>query len=81
MSTLNHLIIAKTYQPNDLRERDRQCDNFQNFYIFVACHAGCRAGFHASDVTLVVALVYGESRLTFEVFQFEININVSVSSF
>ena len=31
----HYLIIAKTYQRDDVRERDRQRDHFQNCYIFV----------------------------------------------
>ena len=54
----HYLIITKTYQRDDVRERERQRDNFQNCYIFVARRAGLRA----SHVALVVALVCGQSR-------------------
>ena len=43
----HYLIIAKTYQRDDVRERDRQRDNFQNCYCLVERRAGCRAGFRA----------------------------------
>ena len=49
---------TKTYQRDDVHERDRQRDHFQNCYIFVARSAGRRA----SHVALVVALVCGHSR-------------------
>ena len=53
-----YLIIAKKYQRDDVRERDRERDHFQNCHIFVARRAGCRA----SHVAFDVALVCGQSR-------------------
>ena len=52
------MIIAKTYQRDDVSERDRQHDHFQNCYIFVAR----RADFRASHVALVIALGCGKSQ-------------------
>ena len=54
----HYLIISKTYQRDDVRERDRQRDHFQKCYIFVARRTRRRA----SLVALVVALVCGQSR-------------------
>ena len=50
------LIISKTYQRDDVRERDRQRDHFQNCYIFVARRVRRRAGCHASHVALHVVI-------------------------
>ena len=44
------LIIAQTYQRDDVCERDKQRDHFRNCYILVARRAGC----HASHVALGV---------------------------
>ena len=57
----HYLIIGTTYQSDNVRERDRQQDHFQNCYIFVARRAGCRASHVALDIALVVALVCGQS--------------------
>ena len=55
----HYLIIAQTYLCDDVRERDRRRDLFQNCYIFVARRASCRASHVASIVGLVVGLVCG----------------------
>ena len=56
------LIISKTYQRDDVSERDKQRDHFQNCYTVVALRAGCRASRVAFDIALLVALVCGQSR-------------------
>ena len=61
-------IIGITYQRDDVRERDRQRDLFQNCYILrragrrANCRAGRRASYVALDVGSVVALLCRQSR-------------------
>ena len=61
-------IIGITYQRDDVRERDRQRDLFQNCYILrragrrANCRAGRRASYVALDVGPVVALLCRQSR-------------------
>ena len=51
-------MISKTYQRDDVRDRDRQHNHFQISSIFVARRTNCCA----SHVALDVALVCGQSR-------------------
>ena len=65
-----YFTIGTAYQRDNVHERDRQRDFFQNCHIFLARHAGrragrcggCRASYVALDVASVVALVGGQSR-------------------